>query len=162
MAFEITIDNMKDITFKSLTNKKDIDLIGYIQHHFEQYPEDKLYIGTDSQNMGNYTVYGIVLVLHRNNRGGHVLYTTIKLPRINDKHVRLWKEVEYSVELAEFLKESKVRKPEFIDVDFNADPKYASNTLLRSALGFIEGMGYTARAKPFSLVASYVADIVCR
>ncbi len=153
---------MKNMQFKSLTNRKDIDLIPYINYHFEQYPEDKLYIGTDSQNVGNYSVYGVVLVLHRNNRGGHVLFTTIKLPRIHDKHVRLWQEVEYSVDLAEYLKSMNVKAPEFIDIDFNIDPKYASNSLLLSAMGYVKGMGYEVRAKPDSLVASYVADIVCR
>lgn len=151
-----------DLRFKSLTNRKEVDLIPYIQDFLSKNKDTILYIGCDSQNIKNSTVYAIVVVLYNMGKGGHVLYTRINLPRIPDRFTRLWKEVEYSIEIAEYLKEHKIQKPDFIDIDLNPDPKYQSNQLLRAALGYVEGMGYKARCKPYSMVASHVADALCK
>jgi predicted RNase H-related nuclease YkuK (DUF458 family) len=34
--------------------------------------------------------------------------------------------------------------------------------VLRAALGYVESMGYTPRCKPNAVVASYVADAICK
>ena len=103
----------------------------------------------------------MVVVLYKEKRGGHVLYDKIKLKRVTDRWSRLWKEVEYSVALAEELVQSGFPKPAFIDLDLNPDPKFKSNDVVRAAVGLVESMGYNARTKPFSLCASYAADKVC-
>jgi predicted RNase H-related nuclease YkuK (DUF458 family) len=151
-----------DLKFKSLTNRKEVDLIPYIQNFFANNENTILYIGCDSQNIKISTVYAIVVVLYNMGKGGHVLYSRINLPRIPDRFTRLWKEVEYSVEIAEYLREQNIQKPAFIDIDLNPDPKYQSNQLLRAALGYVEGMGYKVRCKPYSMVASHVADALCK
>jgi predicted RNase H-related nuclease YkuK (DUF458 family) len=104
----------------------------------------------------------MVIVLHYGNRGGHVIYSRKSIPRILDRFTRLWKEVEDSVELAQWLEANDIEKPAFIDLDFNPDPKYQSNSILRSALGYVESLGYNARCKPDACSASYVADRICR
>ena len=156
---------MKNEKFRKLSDRKTVvDLIPYIKNYFDENPTHSLYIGSDSQNIGNFSVYGIVIVFHKNNKGGHVLYTKRSIPRIHerDKYTRLLKEAEYSIELADYLVANGIQKPTFIDLDLNPDPKYASNQVLRAAVGWVEGMGYKVRIKPNSLVASYVADLVCK
>lgn len=151
-----------ELQFKRLSDGQVIDLDSYIKDFMKKFPETKIFIGCDSQNHGRYTAYALVIVLHQSSLGGHVLYQKIKLNRIRDRFERLWNEVEYSVQLGEYMKLNNLPKPDFIDIDFNPDPKYKSNQILRSALGYIEAMGYTARCKPNALSASYVADAICK
>ena len=63
---------------------------------------------------------------------------------------------------AEIIKNEVGVAAKWIDIDLNPDPKYKSNFILRSALGYVESMGYTPRCKPNAMVASYVADALCK
>lgn len=147
--------------FKSLSNDKPVNLIPYLKEKLAESNDISIYIGTDSQNNGYKTIYACVIVLHYGRSGAHVLYTKMKFDRIRDRFTKLWKEVEISMEVAEFLKLYDIH-PKYIDIDLNPDPVYASNDLLRSAMGLVEGMGYEARCKPFALAASYCADRLCK
>lgn len=150
------------ITFKSLTTRNNIDLVEYIQKYLQEYPNTDIYIGCDSQNFKRTTSYAIVIVLHDLGKGGHILYSKESMPRIHDKFTRLWKEVEKSIETAEYLKENNIKKPAYIDLDLNPDIKYQSNKILQAALGYVESMGYKARCKPDAMSASHVADALCK
>jgi predicted RNase H-related nuclease YkuK (DUF458 family) len=147
--------------FKRLSDHENIDLIEYVRNAINVDEQVRIYIGTDSHNRGNATVYGTVVVIHYGNRGGHVIYYKESVPKIKDTFSRLWKEVDLSVRVAEMLKESGVATADYIDLDYNPDPKYRSNSVLRSAVGYVESMGYVARTKPYSSAASCVADFVC-
>lgn len=153
---------MNNLIFKTLSNKKEIELIDYIKNYLIMYPDTTIFIGTDSQNQRTYTNYASVIVLHNKTRGGHVIYTKRQLPKIYDKFVRLWNEIEFSLEIADYLVANNVKKPDYIDLDLNPDPKYKSNDVLRAALGYVIGLGYNARCKPNAMSASYVADTLCK
>jgi len=148
--------------FKSLTTKKEVDLISYLQQQFIDHEDIKIYVGTDSQSRGASTLYAVVIVLHYGNHGAHVLYSKELTKRVYDSFSRLWKEVEISIEISEYLRNSGIQKPEFIDIDFNPDPKYKSNAVLRASLGYIESMGYKPRFKPDGFAATYCADKICK
>ena len=49
-----------------------------------------------------------------------------------------------------------------IDLDYNEDPKYPSNKLVKAAVGYVESLGYKAKTKPGLLLATYAADGCCR
>jgi predicted RNase H-related nuclease YkuK (DUF458 family) len=148
--------------WKSLTTKKTIDLSSYLADWMAKNPGDKIYIGCDSQNHNGTTTFATVIVLHQPNRGGHVLYSKTTVPRIQARYERLWKEVELSAETAYRIMENDGQKPDFIDIDLNPDPRHQSNTLLRSAVGLIEGMGLKARHKSQSNWAISIADYICK
>ena len=149
-----------DRVFKSLGTRKEVDLVPYLRDALSGESKIALYVGTDSQNIGDYTHYAAVIVLHYERNGGHVLYTQEKIPRIRDRFSRLWREVEVSMEVADFLRDNGIEAT-YIDIDLNPDPIYRSNSVLRAALGFVESKGYSARCKPFAVSASYVADRIC-
>lgn len=151
-----------DRKFRSLSNGREIDLIPYLKDQLSKSEDTKMYVGTDSQNVGGKTIYATVIVLHRGNRGGHVIYSKKYVDRIKDKFTKLWNEVQDSVDLAQFLESNGVEKPAYIDLDFNPDPRFQSNTVLRSALGYVESLGYVPRCKPNAISASYVADKICK
>ena len=150
-----------DMVFKRLGDHRVVDLVDYVRDAINVDEKIRIYVGTDSHNRGNQTIYGTVVVIHYGNRGGHVIYSKESLPRIRDTFSRLWKEVDYSVEVAEILKQSGVATVDYIDLDYNPDPKYRSNSVLRSAVGYVESMGYVARTKPNAASASYCADAIC-
>lgn len=151
-----------NLKFKQLSTRQDVDLIPYLQNFLEEHPDSIIYVGCDSHNVSQYSRYGVVIVLHEPNKGGHVLYTKINVPKITDRFTRLWNEIEYSLSVAEYLKEMGVRKIDYIDLDLNPDPKYKSNQVLRAALGYVESMGYAVRVKPEATIASTVADAICK
>ena len=149
-------------TFRSLTNRKEIDLVPYVSNFLRENEDTVLYVGCDSQNVRNETNYAIVVVLYNQGKGGHVLYSKLTMPKIEDRYIKLWNEVEYSIETAELLTNGGIKRPSFIDLDLNPDPKYKSNQILRAALGYVESMGYIPRCKPNAMVASHVADALCK
>ncbi len=55
--------------FKSGTTGRPINLINYILDYIKEYPETKIYVGTDSQNRGPETIYATTVVLRYRTRG---------------------------------------------------------------------------------------------
>jgi predicted RNase H-related nuclease YkuK (DUF458 family) len=169
---------MGERKFFKLSDRTEVDLVPYIKEKIGERDDVAIYVGCDSQNSRSKTFYGIVVVLHYGKdisedsrslayhegggKGAHVIYSTQKFRRIRERRDRLWKEVETSVALAEYLVNSGLPRPDFIDIDMNPDPKFKSNELLTSALGYVEHYGYKARFKPKALSASYAADRLVR
>jgi len=154
-------------TWKRLSDRREVSLEAYIKEWMLNNPGYRIYIGCDSQNHGNITLYAIVIVLHYPKGGAHVIYTEQTLPRVrtkkpdDDMFIRLWQEVEYSIETAKLLISSGIGKPDFVDIDLNPDPIYKSNSLLRAALGLVEGIGIESRWKHNSAWAISIADSIC-
>jgi hypothetical protein len=142
--------------FKRLADHQYVDLVPYL---LDRITDDvKIYIGADSQNIGEKTHYATVIVLHYGNSGGHVLYNKQIVPRVRDSFSRLWKEVEDSIEVALYLSDQGLPRATYIDLDLNPDPRYQSNTVLRAAMGYVESLGFKPRIKPNAAAASCCAD----
>jgi len=149
--------------FKTLGKVPIPNIIEYIKEYLVKYPLVELLIGCDSQSYGTYkTVYGVVIVLYEPGHGGHVLCASETLPFEKVRPVRLLSEVWKAIEVAEFLKEAELPAPKWIDIDLNPDPRYDSNSVLRQAVGMVEGMGYHARCKHNDVMATYSANILVR
>lgn len=151
-----------DRKFRRLSDGIEVDLIPYLKEELSESKDIRMYVGTDSQNVGSKTIYATVIVLHKGNRGGHVIYSKKYVNRITEKFTKLWNEVQDSVDLAQYLESNGIEKPAYIDLDFNPDPRYQSNTILRTALGYVESLGFVPRCKPEAVSASYVADKICK
>lgn len=155
-----------ELQFKSLSNRKNVDLVSYVTEYLKANTGVEIYVGCDSQVHGRNIDYGVVVILHKPHSGGHVMYADVQKPRLKGAHNetlfnRLWQEVELSLTVAEHLRKSDI-KVKYIDVDLNPDPRWGSNTVLRAALGYVESMGYTPRCKPDAWSASYCADKICK
>jgi predicted RNase H-related nuclease YkuK (DUF458 family) len=148
--------------WKRLSDKKEVDLIPYLYNWIEENPDHQIYIGCDSHNEAAQTTFATVIVLHYSQGGGHVLFSRESLPIMRERHTRLWREVENSVAIAMYLAENGFKKPDYIDVDLNPDPKYKSNSILRAAVGLIESIGIKPRYKTKSPWAVYIADKACK
>ena len=137
--------------------------------HLEEYvklialghPEVDIYIGCDSQNYTDKTVYVTTILFRYENKGAHVLYHKEFVPRIRDMWTRLWAETERSIELAVYLEEKCGVKIKQIDMDYNSSPEHASSKLVNPAMGYAESMGFKASVKPNLLMATWAADVLC-
>ena len=147
--------------FKRLGDHQEVDLIPYLTAALQESDDIKIYVGSDSHNNSLTTVYATVIVLHYGTSGGHVLYSKEHVDRVRDTWTRLWNEVERSLSVAEYMYENGLPKADFIDLDLNPDPKYRSNSVLRSAVGYVESLGYVPRIKPYAAAASCCADSIC-
>ncbi|MFM1930955.1 MAG: Ribonuclease H-like, partial [Bacteroidota bacterium] len=80
---------------------------------------------------------------------------------ITDLWTKLWGETERSVAIASAIRDECGRVVRQIDLDYNADPEYASNKLLSASTGYITSLGFTAKAKPNLLMAAWAANMLC-
>ena len=149
--------------FKRLTDRVEIDLAEYVQEYvnYVERPNVQLYIGCDSQNKGDNTIFATTVFLHIGNTGCHVLFKIETFPRIFDFQSRLWGEVERSVEVAVYLKDNGI-VVDNIDLDLNGDPMKRSNKLVHAATGYVESLGIKARIKPEMLPAISAADNIVK
>lgn len=148
--------------FKILETNENVDLLEYVVDKMKENPHIKVYVGTDSQNYGGYSHYATAVVLRYNQRGGHVLYKKEKLPRIRDHFSRLWKEAEYSIEVAEWLRENSAVSVEAIELDYNTLKPTESHKLASATKGWCESLGYRVKIKPDEMIAAKAADHICR
>ena len=149
--------------FKRLIDGRNIELAEYVTEYLqdETKPKIQLYVGCDSQNRGDNTVYATTVVLHIGTTGCHVLYKRETYPRIFDFWGRLWGEVERSVNVALYLQENGI-VVDNIDLDLNEDPNMRSNKLVSAAMGYVESLGIKARIKPNLLPAISAADNIVK
>ena len=89
--------------FRRLTDGKLVSLEKYVPNVLHQSPKSLIYIGCDSQVTRNKVIYATAIVFRYTN-GAHILYNREKYPLVKDLWNRLWKEVEKSIEVAEFLR----------------------------------------------------------
>jgi len=149
--------------FRTLYGTPVPNVVEYIKEYISTREEVEILIGSDSQCYGNKkTIYGVVIALYTKGKGAHVLCARETVPMERNTATRLLMEVWKSIELAEYLKDSGLPKPVWIDIDISPDPKYKSNQVLRQAVGLVEGMGYKVRYKHFGAIMTYAANYLVR
>lgn len=156
---------MEKRIFRTLNDKKIVDLVSYIKDYIKQHPNVEILIATDSQNRKRSTVFGLTLCLYKPKKGGHVLYSRFETNRIKDNYVRLIQEVWTSINLAEYIREELNIKVKWIDMDLNGFDIYDSNRVLRQCLGMCNAYGYESRYKHKPnepALLTYASDKVCR
>jgi predicted RNase H-related nuclease YkuK (DUF458 family) len=152
-------DNMiGTVTFKKFTGEKLPNTFDYIKEYINTHKDTQIIIGTDSQNKSKNTVYSTVIVLYTPGHGGHCLFRRWKTPKERVRQVRLLREVEESINIANELVQAGCPRPEYIDLDINPNPKYKSNEVYQTARGWVESMGYEVRFKTLAPLVTTVAD----
>lgn len=186
--------NAKNLIETSVFRKIDGTIIENISQYIKDYFVEKrnngedsfeIFIGTDSQRVrrGRLTLYATVICLYILGKGAHVIYASTKRndiqpatrkrklyggnkrPADGGLFYRLQWEVEYSMQVANYLNENKV----FVDcgiaqvhLDISANSENDSNIAYTYAMGYVRQAGYNARAKPNAIAASYCADMAVR
>lgn len=146
------------------------EIVDIVRKYIQDSPEDEyaITIGTDSQNFDR-TKIVMVIAVHRKGRGGIFFYKTIYQEKITNIRVKLTRETELSLELADnFLAEMEEEffRSEFdyqasnihyaIHVDAGHDGK--TNVLIPEIIAWVQAHGYPVSVKPDSYAASSIAN----
>lgn len=119
-------------------------------------------IGTDSQVHGNMIEFASVVVFLREKQGGFMFIKKERqFGKISLKE-RMMHEVTMSIETAYQLADlfGNYRIPLEVHCDINSSPSHKSHQALQDAMGYITGMGYTFKAKPFAFASTSCANKV--
>jgi uncharacterized protein len=119
-------------------------------------------IGTDSQVKNGVTEFATVIVFIRKGKGGFMyINKEICRHRMTVKH-RMLEEVQRSIDVACNLCHLVIafNAAMEVHVDINADPKFKSNEAFKEAMGYITGMGFKFKAKPYAFASSSCANKV--
>jgi len=118
-----------------------------------------IHVGCDSQQHELITEFVRVVVLLKPGKGGRVLWTTEKVPRITSLRERLLTEVSKSIEIGFELNEVLSEDVELcIHIDVNPKLRYKSSKYLQELVGYVTGQGFNVLTKPDSWAAMHVAD----
>lgn len=152
------------INFRKFSGEKLPDVCKYVKDYIIEHKLNniEIMIGTDSQNKGRHTIYSSVIVLYTQGHGGHCIFKRWKTPKEIVRQIRLLKEVEESINLANELVEHGCPKPKYIDIDINPNPKFKSNEVYTVAKGWVESMGYEVRFKTIAPLVTSAADWLVR
>ncbi len=122
----------------------------------------RICVGTDSQVRGQEISFATVIVFLRQGKGGFMFISHEDSRQVMTIKERMISEVGKSVgvayEIADILSAHKV--PLEVHADINADVSFKSNVALKEAMGYILGMGYEFKAKPYAFASSSCADKV--
>jgi len=173
----------KELKFQKVNGSPIDNVNEYVSKWAKENPYGEIIIGCDSQEFSRYVKYAIVIVMHYMDRykvghGAHVIKSVIvdkinKTPKSAMKTVngvknfdtsmlqnKLWKEIEYTVQTAQLLKDCEQKIT--IHIDYNSKPGTVSNALYAPGIGYAQGLGFEAMGKPYAPVASITADSYCR
>lgn len=120
----------------------------------------KVCIGTDSQVKGKETEFATVIVFIRKGKGGFMfILNEISLQKMSIKE-RMLTEVAKSIDIAYSLCRLFTLYDVEMEVhaDINTDPNFKSHDAFKEAMGYIMGMGFVFRAKPYAFASSSCAD----
>lgn len=119
-------------------------------------------IGCDSQNNKKNTKYATCIVYRYPNKGAHYIYRIDIVPKIKDMFTRLFKECEFSLDIANYLSKEANIKDITVELDYNNIKITKSTPLVSATRGWVESSGYKCNLKGGLMVATKVADKVCR
>lgn len=147
------------------------DLGQYCREYMKKYPDVRIHVGCDSENNRRKSNYGISVCFRHPSNGVHLIRRIERLKKIRDIFSRLWKEVEYVVEVCEYLegelnghypRENPDQKLVYAHLDLSSNKKYKSSRVYDAGVGYLKGLGYQVYAKPDAWAASVAADAMCR
>jgi predicted RNase H-related nuclease YkuK (DUF458 family) len=189
IAWELnTKDLMKSSTFQKLDGTIIEDVAQYVKDYFntkrkENAGEFEIFIGSDSQRVrkGKMTLYSTVICLYIVGKGAHLIYARtkrndisptarktkrgMKRPADSGLFYRLQWEVEYSMQVANYLNQNDVFAECGIaqmHFDIAVNPEFDSHIAYNYAVGYAKSYGYNPRTKPEAIAASYAADMCVR
>lgn len=180
--------------FKKFGGHQILDVGEYLREYLKRYPQTSVYVGTDSIMKRGKVQYATIIAMYDEVRrdGVHYIFKRDKELGKLDIFSRMWREVEKSVEVADFLELELdgylkrysieelmvMKKPTggyykvnqnklvTIDVDINPDEgggKNKSNIAFEASKGYLTGLGYRCRFKTEGAwAANCAADMICK
>lgn len=132
------------------------------------------YVGTDGQDIGSkFTRFVQCIAIRRFDsvgvgKGGRVFYIRHMESRYWDMSTKLLREAELSINLAQKISPlfDELGVPFEVHADVNSycgnDQQNKSNKIHDAVKGWVTGLGYKCKTKPYSFVATHAADRLTR
>ncbi len=119
-----------------------------------------VHVGCDSHFVKNKCIYAIVVAVCTPGRGGTYFFARRKLKRKNflNMKLRLLKEVENCLALADLISEKTHRDDIQVHLDINPNKLYKSSLVFTSATSWVKSQGYECIVKPDAWASSCLAD----
>ncbi len=142
---------MRSPTYGSI----DVETAKRIIFNFKDHSPFKIYIGTDSDARDGVVTFATVLIVYKVGVGATYLYTLKREYKHYDMFTRLFQETHMSLEMANFAKQMlNLTSPEIhLDVGYDG----ASREVLSAVVGYVKGMGYSYKLKPWAFAATKIA-----
>ena len=121
--------------------------------------ESAIYVGCDSRQIRDSTVFVTVVVVHINsNHGAKIFWQVDRVRRINSIRQRLLEEVNRAVYTALMIADVVGERPFEVHLDINPNPDHRSSVILKEAVGYVLAQGLKPVLKPDAIAATAVAD----
>jgi len=122
-------------------------------------PESAVYVGCDSRQVRDSTIFVTVVVVHINsNHGAKIFWRIERVKRINSIRQRLLEEVDRAVYTALMIADVVGERPFEVHLDINPNPDHRSSVILKEAVGYVLAQGLKPVLKPDAIAATSVAD----
>ncbi len=145
----------REASSSRITSKEFIDIMKRYSHLGLT-----LYVGSDSMLYSDYCTFSCIVAVHCNEMNIANYYyqkQKIRNPVYKNLKNKIFKEVETSIQTANFLRQNIPNANIEVHVDIGDQERNATRYLVDNARGWIVGMGYEIKIKPDSW-ASSVAD----
>lgn len=146
--------------FKS-ANHHPTNVLNFTESLVSRYPALQIYAGTDSVVVGDETHFYFVIAYRYGKNGATFLYDKLVTERLASKEVRLWREVEITIDWIKWLEENDICV-DVIEFDLNTDTTHVSSMFVDGAKGWANSMGYKVAVKPETQIAVKAANFLCQ
>lgn len=120
----------------------------------------KVCVGTDSQVYSDNVEFATVIVVVVEGNGAFMFVNKSVEKNYFSLRDRMIHEVAKSIDTAQMIRQVCEKHHIELEVhaDINADPKHNSNIAYNEAMGYIKGMGFIFKSKPFAFASSSCAN----
>ncbi|NPA41972.1 MAG: hypothetical protein GXO18_06835 [Aquificae bacterium] len=121
--------------------------------------DSAIYVGCDSRQFRNKTIFVTVVVVHINsNHGAKIFWQVDRVKRIRSIRQRLMEEVNRAVFTALMIADVVGNRPFEVHLDINPNPDHRSSMIVKEAVGYVLAQGLKPVLKPDAIAATAVAD----
>ena len=155
---------MKNTDVRSLTwcnaGSKVVGLNEVIQFIEKNKEKAEIHVGCDSHYIKDRCIFAVVVAVYEPSKGGTYFFARNKVDRktIPNMKMRLLKETETAIELANIINVSVDLKKTYVHLDINPDKRFKSSQVFTSATSWVKSQGYDCIVKPDSWASSWLAD----
>lgn len=159
----------EEVFYRSITHGKmaEQEVFNQIKEDILSHPHNnyQIVVGTDSQTY-NYTKVVSVIALIKVGYGGKWFHTIEMKGRPHSVREKLYYEASRSLDVAKrltkFLYQEGLDFRVIVDVDMGESRSGKTYDLIKEIVGWVSAEGFECRYKPYSPVASTVADRVSK
>lgn len=155
---------MRQVDLNKLTWCDADSSVTSLQHVLDSVKANKdnceIHVGCDSHFVKDKCVFAIVVAMYEYGKGGTYFFARLKVSRrlFMNMKLRLLKEVELALTLADLLSVFLERKNLNVHLDINPDTRFKSSQVFTPATSWVKSLGYQCIVKPDSWASSWLAD----